>query len=243
MNIPLITQDILNRLERIREFHNNQAAGNNEPAPALSIDNYRPQVLAKFNFDWRRLTNHLDINLYRAGTTVPATQIPYYTEPIQDQEFPVVADDYIQEPDYINFFPALVAAQEVREDFRAYDIISERSSLRKVGMNKDKYVIGVMCHRSKLLLRRYENQPFNRNDIGHLFERMCTPGFAADVEYQHLIGGQIGTLKTLITSQIDAVSTENNGSIELKCREQELRPEKIRDIWFQMFLSKFDDSV
>jgi hypothetical protein len=104
-------------------------------------------------------------------------------------------------------------------------------------MNVGKYAVGVMRHGRTLLLRRYGRRSVNRNDIGYLFEQICTPDYPSSVEYKYLIEGTIGTLRTLITAEINAVPKESDNSIELTRRKQELNQNR-SDVWLQTFLSK-----
>ncbi|CAF1272770.1 unnamed protein product [Adineta steineri] len=234
-----ISEDIFNQLTFIREYENNQDGENNAIDSGSIINGYQPRILTDFNLDWQLPADHLAIQLYRDATTVPANRIPFFTAPAINTNFPVGDPNYIPQPRNTSFLPCLIAAKATQVDFRQYDIVSERNSLRKIAMNAEKYAVGVMRYGRTLLLRRYDRRSINRNNVGFLFEEMCTPSYPPGAEYKYLIEGRIGTLRALVTAEIDAVSNENtqtNNSIELTCRKEEKIHNRV-DAWLQMFLS------
>lgn len=245
-NLP-IPEDIFGRLTLIDEYGNNQDGENNEADPASLINNYQPLLLTDFNLNRQLPQDPLATQLYRDAMSVPANQIPVFAAPVLGTNFPIGDPNYITQPRNTSLLPCLIAAQASQVDFREYDIVSGRNLLGKIAMNeREEFAVGVMRHGNTLLLRRYYGRRnINRNDPGFLFEEMCTPGYPANAEYKYLIQGKIGSLKTLVTAEIDAVSNEgnqNNRSIELTCR----REENIRgraNVWFQTFLSKLDDFI
>ena len=240
--IPL---DIFDRLTLIRQFDNNQDGEDGAIDPLLLINGYKPHVLTAFNLNWHLPKDHLATQLYREAITVPANRIPVYTAPAIGVNFPVGNPNFIPQPRNTSLLPCLITAQTIRQDFRQYDIVSERNSLRKIAMNVGRYAVGVMRHGKTLLLRRYGRRSVNRNDFGFLFEEMCTPGYPSGAQYKYLIDGTIGTFRTLVTAEIDAVSDEgnqHNNSIELTCRKGKNIQDRT-DVWLQTFLSKFDEFI
>ncbi|CAF1232122.1 unnamed protein product [Adineta steineri] len=237
-NLP-IPQDIFSRLTFIHEYEKNQDGENNTVDPASIINDYQPHILTNFNLSHHLPPDHLATQLYRDAMTVPADRIPLFIPPAIGTNFPIGDPNYITQPRNTSLLPALIAAQAIKVDFRQYDIVSERNSLRKIAMNVKIYAVGVMRYGKTLLLRRYGRRSVNRNDVGILFEEMCTPNYPSGAEYKYLIEGRIGTLRTLVTAEIDAVSNgnnQNNNSIELTCRKEEKFQNKV-DVWLQTFLS------
>lgn len=242
-NLPPIPEDIFQRLTLIAEYNSNKDGENNPMDGAFLINDYQPHVLTDFNLKLNLPEDHLAIREYQDVTTVPANRIPIFTSPIIGTEFPICGPNYINGPRNDSLLPILIAAQAINEDFRQYDIVSGRGLLRKIAMNNEKYAVGVMRHGRTLLLRRYGILTINRNDLGFLFEEMCTPGYPQDAEYKYLIKATIGTFRTLLVAEIDAVAPRDNlnapnNSLELKCSRAE-NLQRTDDTWLQTFLSKF----
>jgi len=157
MNNSPILQYVLDRLILVREFNNNEAEINNALVPFTLVNSYAPRVITDFNIKWDRPDDHLDIVSYRNCLTVPANQFPYFTASSIDDYFPQENPNFIAQPRYTSILPLLITAQNAKIDFRRYDIVSERNSLRKTAMNKEEYVIGVVRFGRTLLLRRHDN--------------------------------------------------------------------------------------
>ena len=110
-------------------------------------------------------------------------------------------------------------------------------------MNRERYAIGVIRYGNTLLLRRYDDQKsIDMNDVGHVFDQMCTANYQPGSTYKQLIEGNIGNFRTLITADIDAVSQENGSTIELKCRRDH-NEQYFDDIWLQVYLSKLNNLI
>ena len=247
MNNPPIPAAILKRLSRVGEFQYNFNEMDEEADPMGLVNHYAPRVLTRFNLNWHLPTDHLAKNAYRDVLTIPAGQIPIYTVPQINNSFPAGNADNIDPLVPASLLPILIPAQDVGVDFRLYDIVSERNSLKKIGRNAEEYIIGVTRRGKTLFLRRYDDrqrnqndQQMDRNDPGHLFQQMCTPGYNLQAEYKHLIAGRIGTFQTLITAEIDVVSPDDGSFLELKSPLYDTSNLHLDDKWLQMFLGRFN---
>ena len=239
MNNSLIPTSALERLNLVGEFQYNLSEMDEEADSMGLVNRYAPHVLTSFNINWNLPADHLATGKYRDVLTIPAGNIPVFTAPHINNLFPGGNADNIDPLVHASLLPILIPAQAVGVDFRQYDIVSERNSLKKIGMNAEEYIIGVIRRGGTLFLRRYDNRPVNRNDPGHLFKQMCTPGYTLPAEYKHLIAGNIGTFRTLITAEIDAVSPDNGSCLQLKCPQRGVNL-RLDDKWLQMFLGEFN---
>jgi hypothetical protein len=204
---------------------------------------YSPRVLGSCTLAWHLPSDPLSIDDYRRCLVIPG-EVPYFIAPPLHSYFPrEQPHSFIKQMKLTSILPLLITAQHARIDIRQYDIISERNSFRRIAMNNENYTIGVVKFGSTVFLRRYDTYTsINRNDIGYRFEQMCTTGTYLDGNYFQLIEGHIGSLRTLITGEIDTIDQQNGQSIELKCCKKNGDREQ-QDWWLQAFLSKYDISA
>lgn len=203
------------------------------------VNDYAATVRARFNINFTQPGNHTSVKQYEKCVST-ANQIPYYKKPALNIEFPDYKPKAVFIQRNVSLLPILISAHRNNVNIFQYDIISERNSFRKIAMNNSDYVIGVEKIGRTLFLRRYDNRITNLNDQGHRFEQMCTVDYNGDASYHHLIEGNIGSLKTLISAETDAVDQVTGQAIELKSR---LNSNIIRDpgdCWLQAFLGKVD---
>ncbi|UJR19875.1 hypothetical protein I4U23_023008 [Adineta vaga] len=154
-NLP-IPEDIFDRLSFICEYDNNQSEGNDATDTASLINDYQPRLLTNFDLIWNLPENHLATPLYRDAIKVPANRMPYFTAPAIGTNFPRGDPNYIRQPRNTSLLPSLIDAQAIRVDFRQYDIVSGRNSLRKIAMNAGKYA-HIENFSYKLTCRKDEN--------------------------------------------------------------------------------------
>ncbi|CAF3655111.1 unnamed protein product [Adineta steineri] len=229
----VLTDQLFNRLHLVNVFDDDFPSNS-----SLSIVNsYSPCVRGSCTLAWHLPADPLNIQYYRRCLAIPG-EIPYFIpSPRTPYLPPEQSDSFVRQPRFTSLLPLLLTAQGTGIDVRQYNIISERNSLRKIAMNNEVYTIGVIKFGSSIFLRRYDTyQTINRNDIGYRFEQMCTTGNYLDGNYIQLIEGHIGTLKTLMTGETDAVERRTGQSIELKCHRKPDNQD-IQDWWLQAFLS------
>jgi hypothetical protein len=133
---------ILNRLELVREFNNNQPEIEDTPAAPSLIDLYSPRVLASYNLNWDYDYGLLEIALYRNSLNQPnGIKIPNFTAPQLPVNFPPVHNLIPRQPKYTSLLPLLITAQSAKGNIRDYHIVSERNSFLKIAMNKKQYEV------------------------------------------------------------------------------------------------------
>jgi len=242
MNNSPIPQCIIDRLVHINEFQNGQAQLDGAPNGQSLINMYQPHDLIDFNLNRILPEDHLAVQRYQEAITVPADRIPTFVAPNINQDFLQPGQNRIQKPEDTSFLSLLIPMKAAGVVFHNYDFICAKNSLCRIGMNKGQYVIGVIRYGNTLLLRRYDHQrAMNLNDVGQVFKQMCTPDYPPDASYKKLIEVNIGNLRTLITTDINAVSQEN-GKIKLKCKSGH-NEGNFNDLWLQAYLSKFNNLI
>jgi hypothetical protein len=241
-NLP-IPQGIIDRLVHINEFQNGQPQLDGAPNGQSLTNMYQPHDLIDFNLNRILPEDHLAVHEYQKVITVPADRIPTFVAPNIPQDFPKRGQNTIQKPENTSFLRLLIPMKAAGVVFHNYDFICEKNSLRRIGINREEYVMGVIRYGNTLLLRRYDRQePMDMNFFAHVFKQMCTPDYPPGASYKKLIEGNIGNLRTLITAETDAVSRENGNSIELKCK-REGDERYFEDFWLQAYLSKFNNLI
>jgi hypothetical protein len=233
-----LPNDLFTRLQFVIAF-DDYPPQLSDMSPSL-MDSYSPQVLGSCTQAWRLPKNALDVSEYRRCIILPG-QAPYYNPPPLPSPLPPgSSNSFITKPIHPSILPLLLTALHARVDVRQYHIVSERNSFRKLAMNDEDFVITVTRFDSTLLLRRYAAyNRIDRNDPGYRFEQMCTTNDGYyDGNYQQLIEGQIGELRTLMLGETDSIRRENRDSVELKCQRRDLAKSMEHDWWSQVFLSK-----
>ncbi|CAF0824157.1 unnamed protein product [Adineta steineri] len=247
-----ISDEVFNRSQQPIVFDDYRCRASNEGSLTELSNKYEPKVLASFNHEFPHPTDHTDIEAHERSV-LRVCQIPYYQEPKLNSVFPPEIRNTTDPPPELrnttgpppkpaSLLPLLITAHRNNVDIRKYNIVSERNSFRKIAMNKENYVISVKRFGTTLFLRRHDNQHRNVDDVGHRFERMCKPDYNLDASYNLLVEGNIGTLKTLIIAETDAVRRWGrpgrwiNEAIELKSRGGRTNIYDRRDTWLQTFL-------
>ena len=196
---------------------------------------YAAAVRARFNLGYNRPENHTSIKQYERCVH-RTLEIPYYIKPELNSKFPSPKKMAVFVQRNVSLLPILITAHRNDIDILQYDIVSERNSFRKIAMNDEDYVIGVERFGRTLFFRRYDDRKTNLNDQGHLFEQMCTVQYDNQTSYHHLVEGNIGALKVLISAEIDAVDRATGEPIELKSRINSTHIRDPYDCWLQVFL-------
>jgi hypothetical protein len=138
-------------------------------------NSYFPQLHASFNLALNLPSDPTSIKNYDQCVTISA-QIPYFKEPTLNSMFPHrSSNSLISLQEYSSLLPLLITAHRNDVNIHQYDIVSERTSFRKIAMNNKDYIVGVMKFGSTLFLRRHGDYIADRSDVGYRFERMCTP--------------------------------------------------------------------
>lgn len=234
----VLTDELFNRLHLIIAFEDYSPEIDDILSSSSLVDSYSPRFLGSSTLAWHLPSDPLNIQYYRNCLVIPG-EIPYFISPPRNSYFPPEQpNSFIHQPRFTSILPLLLTAQHIGIDIRQYDIISERNSLRKIAMNNENYTIGVVRFGSNIFLRRYDTyRSIDKNDIGYRFEQMCTTGNYLDGNYLKLIAGQIGSLKTLIIAETDAIERRTGQSIELKCNKKSGNQYQ-QDWWLQAFLGK-----
>ncbi|CAF1349483.1 unnamed protein product [Adineta steineri] len=203
-----------------------------------SFETYLAKFRGSFNLTWSHDYLPTDIAEYEKCITVHA-KAPYYREPYYDNQLPPkLTNLVIRQPFYASILPLLISARHNKVNIENYHVVSERNSFRKITMNNEDYVISVQKFGNTVFLRRHDERSDTMDDVGHRFERLCTPDYKNEASYYQLIEGNIGNLRTLISGETDAV-VENEHAIELKCSTyNNLYWKYLDQNWLQTFLSK-----
>ena len=231
--------EVLNRAQQFVAFEDYHDQALNEDSLIALANNYAPRVLASFNLASDLPEDHTSISQYEQCIS-QTLQIPYYQSPKRNSTFPPKSpNSIIRQPKNTSLLPLLITTHRNKVPICKYDVISERNSFRKIAMNNEDYVVGVKRIGATLFLRRQGDRHVDLSDVGYRFEKMCIPDYSHDSSFRQLVEGNIGTLKTLITAETDAVRRRSKKTLELKSR---LMRNDIRcplDCWLQAFLSKF----
>lgn len=239
MSDSTIRKSIFDDCELSVEFTNAYSQSLDPLMLSSLTSTYTARVCGAFNLKLDLPNDHTCIKKYSQCIITPAV-IPLYQEPSCNSTFPGRSHNSFITQQPSSLLPLLIGAYRSNIDIRQYHIISERNSLRKIGLCNENYAIGVRKMDSVLFLRRHDRRVVDMNDFGLRFERMCTPDYHVNASYHELVEGCIGDLRMLISAETDAV-TKDNKAIELKCTlKPGLDNRKAHDLWLQTFLSKLD---
>jgi hypothetical protein len=234
----VLNNELSNRLQLIIAFEDDPSNIDHTLSSCSFVDLYSPRTLGSCTLAWHLPSDPLNIQYYRNCLVIPG-EVPYFVSPSVGSYLPPEQhNSLVRQPRFTSILPLLLTAQHVGIDIRQYGIISERNSLRRIAMNNENYTIGVVRFGSTIFLRRYDTyETVDKSDIGYRFEQMCTADNYLDGNYLQLIAGQIGSLKTLITGEVDAIERQTRQSIELKCHKKGGHQHQ-HDWWLQAFLSE-----
>ncbi|CAF4038197.1 unnamed protein product [Adineta steineri] len=232
-----IRDAIFDRAQQCLQFENEYNQALDENLSGTLLNNYAPKILGSSNFKLHVHEDHLNIYQYEK-CILEKLQIPYYNQPKLNSKFPHrIHNGVIPQARKTSILPILIMAQRYKVDIHKYDIICERNSLRNIAMNKNLYVMGVKKIGKTFFLRRHDKRFVDKNQAGYRFEQMCIREYNSSTCFKQLVEGNIGTFKTLITAETDAIDEQTHQGIELKSRYNSIDIYDQEDSWLQTFLS------
>ncbi|CAF1479403.1 unnamed protein product [Didymodactylos carnosus] len=198
------------------------------------VDMYNPIIVGTCNVSWRLPKEHMNIENYKKCLRIPG-EPPRYSPPTHIPfSLPSARTIYIQYPP-TSLLPLLITASTCNVNISNYNFVTERGNFNKIMMCDEMYSIGIIKIDNTIYLRRYvERKNMNKGDIGFQFEKVCThsASFTSSTDYYNLISGKIGHFNVLLLAETDAIDTNTERYLELKCSTRQNK----RKLWTQSFL-------